>query len=130
MENSLFSFSKKLRSIMFAQTATKTKTELRKKKDLIRKRERKKIALSWTQICFYCCLCRLPKKFFWRQNLIKFFSEVVLVVQSCKRSRCTPTILDVKAHCSVAGDYIGGFCDHCQAPHHQSAGEWLPKGAK
>ena len=58
----------------------------------------------------------IAKKFFWRQNLIKFFSEVVLVVQSCKRSRCTPTILDVKAHCSVAGDYIGGFCDHCQAP--------------
>ena len=42
MENSLFSFSKKLRSIIFAQTATATKTELREKKDLIRKRERGK----------------------------------------------------------------------------------------
>ena len=58
---------------MFAQTATKTKTELRKKKDLIRKRERKKIALSWTQICFYCCLCRLPKNSSDDKTLLSFF---------------------------------------------------------
>ena len=50
------------------------------------------------------------------ENPLMLKLRVVLVIQGCKWSHCTPTLLDVQVLGRIAIDHRSGFCDLCKVP--------------